>query len=280
MSRIPCPHCGQPNVKAATYCVLCQRPLVPPASPTGAPLREYAYGAGDETPALDVVSTPPHLTQNAVALARRGKEGVLPAAPLPPEPQAAKPAPLPIVVSPVLGKPPRQGDKDKPLPEVGERAWMAVVSPWRLAWAWAVDLAALMLVVYLWSGIELLSAPNLWPADAGSVLEQLASLVSDHPASAWRTLGVSLLAGLSLMFVGTLYGQTPGRFLTKTTLVRVSGQPCTWQVAVARELAGLLSIAAFGAGFFWCVVDSKSRTWHDLFSGTVVVSRRRSPAPH
>jgi uncharacterized RDD family membrane protein YckC len=42
-----------------------------------------------------------------------------------------------------------------------------------------------------------------------------------------------------------------------------------------RFLVGLVSLAIFGLGVFWALVDQKNRGWHDLAAGTVLI--RSSP---
>ncbi len=68
-------------------------------------------------------------------------------------------------------------------------------------------------------------------------------------------------------------GQTLGRKLTNTVLVRRSGQPFTVPLLVVRAVVSVVSALLLGAGFFWAIVDPYHRTWHDLVAGTVTVSR-------
>lgn len=47
---------------------------------------------------------------------------------------------------------------------------------------------------------------------------------------------------------------------------------------VRRCLGALLSAACLGAGYWWCLLDSRGRYWHDYLSGTelVLVEKRGS----
>jgi uncharacterized RDD family membrane protein YckC len=62
--------------------------------------------------------------------------------------------------------------------------------------------------------------------------------------------------------------------LTGTVLVRRSGHRLGWLLLVTRSLLALVSLACFGAGYYWILVDPLHRTWHDRLVGTVVVQRK------
>jgi uncharacterized RDD family membrane protein YckC len=64
--------------------------------------------------------------------------------------------------------------------------------------------------------------------------------------------------------------QTLGMQAWRLQLETVDGSPLTLQHCIKRWLAGILSLACFGLGFFWCLLP-KRETWHDRLSGTVVV---------
>jgi uncharacterized RDD family membrane protein YckC len=82
--------------------------------------------------------------------------------------------------------------------------------------------------------------------------------------------GFACLYSLLCALIG---GQTLGRRLTDTVLVRMSTRGFYPLVALGRALMAILSALPFGAGYFWLIVDPYHRTWHDMLAGTVVVRR-------
>lgn len=72
-------------------------------------------------------------------------------------------------------------------------------------------------------------------------------------------------------------GQSLGMRAWRLCLVRADGSaPAGWGQLALRFVVSLVSLAALGLGFFWSLVDSERRTWHDLASGTALV---RLPKP-
>lgn len=72
-------------------------------------------------------------------------------------------------------------------------------------------------------------------------------------------------------------GQTLGMRAWRIRVESLRGEPLTLPVAARRFAAALLSLAAFGLGFLWMLIDPLKRTWHDRLSGTRVVLLPRSP---
>ncbi|KYH12588.1 RDD family protein [Neorickettsia sp. 179522] len=70
------------------------------------------------------------------------------------------------------------------------------------------------------------------------------------------------------------FGCTPGkwilrlRLLDDETLEKPSVSAC-----IKRLIILPFSLLIFFLGIFWSLFDRKSRTWHDIFAGTVVVSK-------
>jgi len=50
-----------------------------------------------------------------------------------------------------------------------------------------------------------------------------------------------------------------------------------WRTLALRYLAAGVSLAAFGLGWVWCLIDGERRAWHDLASHTVVVRLPKPP---
>ena len=63
--------------------------------------------------------------------------------------------------------------------------------------------------------------------------------------------------------------QTLGMQAWRLQLETVDGSTLTLKHCVLRLLAGALSVACGGLGFFWCLLPGK-KTWHDVLSGTQV----------
>ncbi len=68
-----------------------------------------------------------------------------------------------------------------------------------------------------------------------------------------------------------LKGTTVGGIICHLQVVRIDGQPVTWETAILRALGCFLSLVAAGFGFFWIAFDRERQGWHDKIAGTVVV---------
>jgi|SRR5579859_2979667 len=64
-------------------------------------------------------------------------------------------------------------------------------------------------------------------------------------------------------------GQTVGMLAWRVKLLQSANRrTVTWQQALLRYLAALLSWTALGVGFWWALFDPERKTWHDRLSGT------------
>lgn len=152
---------------------------------------------------------------------------------------------------------------------------MAASPMWRLCVAWLLDLIVVLLPGVLAAGIEIVLLGEAWVSPAGSSLDAFASVTHRWWGSIWHGGAGSLAFALAYGFeMGRRSGQTLGRKVTGTVLVRRSGLPLGWQNLAVRLVATPASLALFGAGYFWAIVDVQHRTWHDLAAGTVLVVRR------
>ena len=70
-------------------------------------------------------------------------------------------------------------------------------------------------------------------------------------------------------------GTTLGGIICNLKVTRTDGTDLQFQDALVRGLAGILSIAAVGIGFFWMLQDPERQTWHDKIAGTLVVKAPR-----
>lgn len=66
-------------------------------------------------------------------------------------------------------------------------------------------------------------------------------------------------------------GQTLGMQAWRIKLVNFEGEAPTPRQAIVRALSALLSAACLGLGYWWCLVDSRQRYWHDYLSGTELI---------
>ncbi|MCB1760559.1 MAG: RDD family protein [Gammaproteobacteria bacterium] len=74
-------------------------------------------------------------------------------------------------------------------------------------------------------------------------------------------------------FVGfwKLAGETLGMRAWRLRIVDGNGKRPSWRGATVRFLGALLSLAPFGLGFLWILVDPEGLAWHDRLSGTRLV---------
>jgi len=76
---------------------------------------------------------------------------------------------------------------------------------------------------------------------------------------------------VSFLFYGWFWthgGQTLGLRTWKLRVATLDNRSITWQRAMLRFLAALISWMTFGLGFFWLLIDRKKRAWHDHLSKT------------
>jgi uncharacterized RDD family membrane protein YckC len=66
-------------------------------------------------------------------------------------------------------------------------------------------------------------------------------------------------------------GQTIGMRAWRLRVTRVDGARVNAARALLRFAVALISLAAFGAGFWWALFDAQGRTWHDMAVGTRVL---------
>jgi uncharacterized RDD family membrane protein YckC len=54
-------------------------------------------------------------------------------------------------------------------------------------------------------------------------------------------------------------------------VVAADGGALPWPRALLRFTVALVSFAAFGLGFLWCLLDRDRRAWHDLAARSACV---------
>jgi uncharacterized RDD family membrane protein YckC len=81
------------------------------------------------------------------------------------------------------------------------------------------------------------------------------------------------LLAVSFAFYGWFWthgGQTLGLRAWKIKVLTVDKKPLSWQHALLRFCAALLSWLVVGCGFLWLMVDKNKRSWHDHLSKTAL----------
>lgn len=103
--------------------------------------------------------------------------------------------------------------------------------------------------------------------------------VAQQQAEAGGFIGDYLLSiiifAVSLLFYlcfWTLKGQTLGMQVWRIRVQQPGGFTVTRRQALIRFLAAQISWLCLGLGFIWSLWDGKSRTWHDMASGTELVT--------
>jgi uncharacterized RDD family membrane protein YckC len=291
MSRVACPHCGFQNFAISAYCGRCERPLpkdpglaspTPPPAPRDRPARITALPTVIAEVERTVVS-PPEPTRTPPPAPRLPVR----AAPTPPPPAPSVPAPLPplsLEAAPLPEKPielgkgahkkPRGPDLGDLPDQAGADVPVQVPSVLRLLTARLVDAAVVLGAGGAWTALEIVVRGEYLRLSDHGVLDRLAEWLSFHGQPVLHGAFLALLVGTAYgVYTTYTTGQTLGRKLTDTVLVRRSGKPMSWLVIVVRAAFAIVSALLFGAGFLWPVVDPFHRTWHDLVSGTVVVRR-------
>lgn len=73
-------------------------------------------------------------------------------------------------------------------------------------------------------------------------------------------------------------GQTVAMKAWRLRLITTSGEPLTLARCVARCALGCLSLAAFGLGYFWQLLDRDKIALHDRLTGTIVIQLSKQQA--
>ncbi|MCK6552863.1 RDD family protein, partial [Myxococcota bacterium] len=118
----------------------------------------------------------------------------------------------------------------------------------------------------------------------------LASFLDPDPLSGLLMSGALVVPAIVLAIVvlvssgvaHAVAGRSLGKLVLGLELVEAkTGAPASRPRALVRAVLSLVSLALFGLGYLWVIVDRRSRALHDVLSGTVVVvssSRRTSSA--
>jgi uncharacterized RDD family membrane protein YckC len=95
------------------------------------------------------------------------------------------------------------------------------------------------------------------------------------PGTGWFELSLAALCVAFFVWFWTHGGQTLGMLAFGLRVVVADGRPVGVRAALVRAAASLVSALPAGLGFWWALVDSERRCWHDRLSGTRVVREPR-----
>lgn len=97
------------------------------------------------------------------------------------------------------------------------------------------------------------------------------------PENGRAELGVTPSLGLIVVLVGfycffwRFAGQTLGMRAWRLRVINQNGQSPNWTECLLRCVTALMSLAIFGLGYFWSLIDKNNMTLHDHLSKTQVV---------
>ena len=156
----------------------------------------------------------------------------------------------------------QKSSRQAPLPQRSHFA-----PEWRIFLAWIIDgsiLIGLGLVVALG---EVSLSSN---ADT-EITNGIANWLFIHRQAAIHGCLCAIAAGtIYESLIGRGRGLTLGRRILGLHLSNRREKPLGRLKILTRSCLGCLSALCFGAGFFWALVDSYGRTWHDLLCGTTL----------
>lgn len=91
----------------------------------------------------------------------------------------------------------------------------------------------------------------------------------------WRTvLWAWCAAYLAYQALGNALGATAGKRLLGLRVVGADDGRLSMGRAILRSLGLAASTPLFNVGYLWALIDARSRAWHDLLAGSLVVEAR------
>ena len=83
---------------------------------------------------------------------------------------------------------------------------------------------------------------------------------------------LSFILGLAYsVWMLSNYSATVGMMVLKIKITKENGGKVTYQDAILRYFASILSGLVLLLGYLWMIWDSKKQTWHDKLTKTVVI---------
>lgn len=142
-----------------------------------------------------------------------------------------------------------------PAPSFLRRSAAIIYDSFLVLALWFVGVAFLSLLKFIWSGA---------PAEGERML-----------GGAWQIptfITLVLIAGGFFCYFWTRNRQTLAMQTWRIEVVDdISGNNINLQQALIRFLAAFVSVACFGLGYLWMLVDKEKKTWHDHASGTRLI---------
>lgn len=114
---------------------------------------------------------------------------------------------------------------------------------------------------------------GFWRRFAGSFIDGL--IFGVIPGIVIKNSSVNILSfllGLAYsVWMLSNYSATIGMMVMKIKITKEGGGKVTYQDAILRYFAGILSGIVLLLGYLWMIWDPKKQTWHDHLAKTVVV---------
>jgi uncharacterized RDD family membrane protein YckC len=102
-------------------------------------------------------------------------------------------------------------------------------------------------------------------------------ILTNTPVAGPNVIGLLLLESFAFFAYFWIFrGQTLGMLAWRLSIVTESGYQMTFTQALLRYFGALVSIAAFGLGYIWILIDAQKRGWPDLLSDSRVLYTPRS----
>ena len=102
-------------------------------------------------------------------------------------------------------------------------------------------------------------------------------VLTNTPVAGPNVVGLLLLESFAFFAYFWIFrGQTLGMLAWRLSIVTGSGYQMTFSQALLRYFGALLSIAAFGLGYVWILIDAQKRGWPDLISDSRVLFTPKS----
>ena len=95
----------------------------------------------------------------------------------------------------------------------------------------------------------------------------------------WFTLWLLLVCFIYLAGCWRHGGMTVGMRAWQVRLVSDDARVISWSKCLLRFILGMLSLAVFGLGYLWVLVDKKNRAWHDLLTATFLIKIQKPQRP-
>ena len=125
---------------------------------------------------------------------------------------------------------------------------------------------------------DLLPLIGLWFVAAVLALAFTGGKLDTHTVT-----GKLIVQGFSLALSAAYFvaswthgGQTIGMRAWRLRVIDANGASPRWPQVLLRFIVALVSLAAFGAGFWWVLVDPQRRAWHDIAARTRVLRMPKS----